>query len=81
MAFLFYSLAKHPQVQEKLYEEITSTFTSGEDISNYNKLQSMAYLDCVLKENMRLYPPISQLPPRILTSAQVIDGYKIPKVS
>nr|CAG4711117.1 unnamed protein product [Naegleria fowleri] len=79
LAFLFYSLAKHPQVQEKLYEEITSTFTSGEDISNYNKLQSMAYLDCVLKENMRLYPPISQLPPRILTSAQVIDGYKIPK--
>ncbi|KAG2374254.1 hypothetical protein C9374_011091 [Naegleria lovaniensis] len=79
LAFLFYSLAKNPQVQEKLYEEIVSTFSSGEDISNYNKLQNMTYLDCVLKENMRLYPPISQLPPRILTSSQVIDGYKIPK--
>nr|CAG4712036.1 unnamed protein product [Naegleria fowleri] len=79
MASLFYSLAKYPHVQEKLLEEISNTFSHDENISNYNKLQSMNYLDCVLKENMRLFPPITQLPLRVSNSPQVIEGYKVPK--
>ncbi|KAG2373875.1 hypothetical protein C9374_011760 [Naegleria lovaniensis] len=79
MASLFYSLAKYPHVQEKLLEEISNTFSHDENISNYTKLQNMNYLDCVLKENMRLFPPITQLPLRVLNSSQIIEGYKLPK--
>ncbi|KAG2378567.1 hypothetical protein C9374_008206 [Naegleria lovaniensis] len=80
LSSLFYSLAKNPHVQDKLYEEICSTFSNDEtSVINYQKLHDMPYLECVLKENLRLYPPIALLPGRMLQSSQVIDGYKVPK--
>ena len=75
-------MATNPRVQEKLYQEIIETFPLDQDetqFNNYEKVKDMKYLDAVLKENLRLFPPVPQLPLRILNSTTVIDGYKIPK--
>ncbi|GFY41589.1 cytochrome P450 3A24, partial [Trichonephila inaurata madagascariensis] len=50
LAFTFYLLIKHPDIQEKLYQEIKDI----ED-SNYNSIQSIPYLDQVFSESLRCY--------------------------
>lgn len=64
---LLYVCAKHPEVQEKLRREIDS------DLS----LKERPYLNSVIYEVLRLYPPISQLVNR-KTSCDTILGGKIP---
>ena len=79
LSFAFYSLASNPRIQDRLLEEIHQTFGQGEALANYEKINNMVYLDCFLKENLRMFPPVPQLPLRDLISPVVIDGYKVPK--
>lgn len=48
-------LAMHPDVQERLYDEIISTVTNSEYI-DYDTISKLDYMDQVLKESMRLIP-------------------------
>uniref|UniRef100_A0A182KFA6 Cytochrome P450 n=1 Tax=Anopheles christyi TaxID=43041 RepID=A0A182KFA6_9DIPT len=54
IAFTFYQLAKNPQIQEKLYQEIQDVL--GDDYRHvpltYNTLQNFPYLDMVVKESL-----------------------------
>ncbi|KAJ3786493.1 cytochrome P450 [Lentinula aff. detonsa] len=51
-------LSKHPEVQDKLRQEVTEARrnNNGEDLS-YNEINSLPYLDAVCRESLRLYPP------------------------
>ncbi|CAG2174176.1 unnamed protein product, partial [Oppiella nova] len=57
LSLCLYTIAKHPEVQQKLYQEI-QTFhgnkKSGAD--SYETLMSMKYLEAVIAETQRLYP-------------------------
>ncbi|TFK47420.1 cytochrome P450 [Heliocybe sulcata] len=59
---LLYMLATHPQVQEKLRAEMMEARNSGSLDENgdldYDTLMSMPWMDAVLKETLRLYPPV-----------------------
>lgn len=59
IAFVLYALGQHTNVQEKLFKEIKNVFGSdkNEPITS-QQLQELTYLDFVIKESMRLYPPI-----------------------
>ncbi|XP_031636156.1 probable cytochrome P450 4ac1, partial [Contarinia nasturtii] len=57
-------------VQQKLYEEI---LTIGDDM-NYNNL---TYMDAVIKEALRLYPPVPFIG-RVLGEDTIIDNVKLP---
>ncbi|KAI0669354.1 cytochrome P450 [Trametes maxima] len=50
-------LAEHPDVQEKLREEILEA-SNGEDL-DYDALVSLPYLDAVCRETLRLHPPVT----------------------
>lgn len=59
IAFCLYNLAKYPEVQRNVFNEIRSTI--GDDLENpfkLNDLNNMNYLELVIKESLRLYPPV-----------------------
>lgn len=54
-----FSLAHHPQVQDKLRDEISSVKCSNaQDLEN--NADSLRYLDAVLDEASRIYPPVGR---------------------
>lgn len=53
-----YSLATHPEVQERLFQEIQEKAPNRDSV-NYDTVNKMEYLDMVLSETLRCYPPAS----------------------
>nr|XP_034830101.1 cytochrome P450 4C1-like [Maniola hyperantus] len=48
-------LANHPEVQDKVFQEIKEVL--GDSERSLDNLAKLKYLDAVVKETMRLYPP------------------------
>lgn len=79
LQWTLYYLATHPELQEQLREEINATIGDAQDIT-YEHYQNMPLMDKVLKESLRLRPPI----PIMLRSAAkdlTLGGYSIKKNS
>jgi cytochrome P450 len=55
LTFTLYLLAKHPDVQQKVFQEITEI--ESQQNGTVDQLQKMTYITAVLNESMRLYPP------------------------
>jgi cytochrome P450 len=64
-------LAKHPEVQAKVYEEAISARGDSE-------LDSLPYLTATILESLRLYPPISQLINRLTTAPAILSSSSRP---
>lgn len=59
MYFMAYALAINPKVQQKLHEEVMSLKEKlNGRLPSYEDIQSLSYLDMVLSETLRLYPPV-----------------------
>jgi cytochrome P450 family 4 len=59
ISFVLYCLANHPEVQQKAYEEQQMLFDDDKNPTvTYTDLQSMKYLEQVIKEALRLYPSV-----------------------
>lgn len=59
IAFCMYNLAKHPEVQQKAFEEIRNVI--GDDVNKkvtQKDLNDLHYLELVIKETLRLYPSV-----------------------
>lgn len=63
LQFLFYLLAKHEDVQNKLIKEIDDMFKeSNKDNDSslgFEDVQKLPYLQAVIQESLRMYPPAS----------------------
>ncbi|KAJ8752070.1 hypothetical protein K2173_001097 [Erythroxylum novogranatense] len=70
------ALIKHPRVMKELQNEIRQTTLNKSKITEAD-LQKMPYLKAVMKETLRLYPPIPLLVPRKSTQDVKIKGYDI----
>lgn len=55
LTFTLCLLAKHPEIQEKVRQEIIAIESETHDV--VERLQKMTYTNAVLNESMRLYPP------------------------
>ncbi|XP_065055855.1 cytochrome P450 3A19-like [Rhopilema esculentum] len=51
-----YHLALYPEIQERVYEEITRICES-KDTATYDEIKEMVYLEAFVSETLRLYPP------------------------
>jgi len=71
-----YLLTQHPDVQMKIQEELDNVL--GNRLPEYEDLDKLSYLTCVIKEAMRLYPPVPEAL-RELESDLQIENYFIPK--
>ncbi|KAJ3656428.1 hypothetical protein Zmor_015508 [Zophobas morio] len=79
ICFALYCLADHPEVQEKVFQEQKEIFGDRKNpVTTYSDLQQMKYLECVLKETLRLYPSVPVIG-RYTTEEIHFDGYVIPK--
>lgn len=59
LTFAAYELALNPQIQNKLYEEIADTNEMLDDQRiDYDRLHKMKYLDQVVNESLRKWPPV-----------------------
>ncbi|CAG9806343.1 unnamed protein product [Chironomus riparius] len=58
MTFTLYELALNPDIQERLREEITNGIEENDGKLTYDMLFGFKYLDMVINESLRKYPPI-----------------------
>lgn len=76
MSWCLYNLAKYPDVQEKLYQEITRVQSeSNGDVSA--ELGKLPYVKAVLKETLRMYPVVYSTS-RNISEPMELGGYNIP---
>ncbi|KFM70608.1 Cytochrome P450 315a1, mitochondrial, partial [Stegodyphus mimosarum] len=71
-----YSLAKHPECQEKFFSQIKAVVPPGQIIT-MNHLEKIPYAMWIIKETLRLYPIASFLT-RVLPEKIVLGDYEIP---
>ncbi|XP_015764480.1 PREDICTED: cytochrome P450 3A29-like [Acropora digitifera] len=57
LGFVSYHLALDTQVQDKLRDEIDRLWPGDEETPSYDVLHKMDYLDMVINEALRMYPP------------------------
>ncbi len=74
-----YHLLKNPDTMQKLVEEIRATFSDFDDVT-LEDLARLKYLQAVLQEGLRMYPPVPITLPRLTPNEGVeIDGMFIPR--
>ncbi|CAF1466091.1 unnamed protein product [Adineta steineri] len=78
ISFFFYIMATHQKVQKKLYIEIRQEL--GEDEITYEKINQLSYLDMVISETLRLYPPFIRFD-RVASAPYELGIYHLPKGS
>jgi cytochrome P450 family 6 len=76
MTFALYELATNPHVQEKLREEINTVLAKHDDKLTYDGMMEMTYMEKVLHETLRKYPPVPNLT-RECTKNYTIPGTNI----
>ncbi|KAH8360758.1 hypothetical protein KR084_008293 [Drosophila pseudotakahashii] len=78
VSFCLYLLSRHETVQQRLFEELKEHY--GWDLDRgviQSDFAALPYLNCVVKESLRLYPPIPAVA-RCLEKDLAIDGGYIP---
>lgn len=78
ISWTLYMLGCYPDVQEKVYDEMISIFNGSDRPATLTDLNEMKYLERVIKESMRIFPPVPTLG-RILSEDVQLDQYLIPK--
>lgn len=53
LAFVFYELARNPDIQQNLYEEVLTVRGKNSNIYSYETVQEMSYLDCVIQGELQ----------------------------
>ncbi|NXP12998.1 CP3AO protein, partial [Thinocorus orbignyianus] len=77
LSYIAYNLAIHPDVQQRLQDEI-DTHLPNKATPNYNAIMQMEYLDMVVNETLRLYPVGGRIE-RVCKKTVEINGVTIPK--
>lgn len=65
---MIYALSQCPKVQEKLYEELKEAFDNPDKFT-MAELNNLPYCDLVLKETLRLFPPVPFIGRKLIEAA------------
>ncbi|XP_065909836.1 cytochrome P450 3A24-like isoform X2 [Dysidea avara] len=78
LAYTSYLLALNQDKQDELYREIEQFYNENPTATTYEACQGVQYLDMVLCESLRFYPPVSRSA-RVAGETVIINGVTIPK--
>ncbi|KZV15490.1 hypothetical protein F511_44298 [Dorcoceras hygrometricum] len=70
-------LIKHPQAMKKAQEEVRNIVGTKGTVDEVD-IQSLPYLKAIIKETLRLFPPVPLSLPKETIDKCTIDGYEIP---
>ncbi|CAH1382250.1 unnamed protein product, partial [Tenebrio molitor] len=72
MTFALYELSKHQELQDKVRDEVDTVLAIYGGKITYEAIQEMKYMDQVINETLRKYPPLP------LLTRKCVRDYKIP---
>jgi cytochrome P450 len=75
LSWTFYLLSQNPHAQHKLDEELERVLHGR--LPRYEDLPALVYTEQVIKEAMRIYPPVMAIPRSVLRDV-TIGGYAVP---
>jgi len=78
MSWTFFMLTAHPDIQNRLYEEIMTNIGDGEPRFDLLAAQQMPYLNGVVYETLRLHPPVPVDPKTCIEEDTLPDGTRVP---
>ncbi|NWS29244.1 CP4V2 protein, partial [Polioptila caerulea] len=76
--WVLYLLGRNPEVQKKVHRELDEVFGNTERSVTTDDLKNLRYLECVVKEALRLFPSVPMFA-RTLREDCCIKGYQIPR--
>ena len=75
LGYVAYILATHPEIQDKLRNEVDKSFEENEGkMPKYAAVQEMEYLDMIIYETLRRFTPVAALG-RVCTEDYQVPGY------
>ncbi|XP_061349591.1 phenylacetaldehyde oxime monooxygenase CYP71AN24-like isoform X2 [Gastrolobium bilobum] len=77
LEWAFAELVKNPNTMKKVQQEVRRVVGKKSKVDE-NDVNQMNYLKCVIKETLRLHPPVPLLIPRETISSVKLKGYDIP---
>ena len=78
LSTITYYLLRTPRVMEKLQRDIRAKFTDYSKINSKSTLD-LPYLDAVILEGLRVYPPLPFALPRVVPEGgDTVDGHHLP---
>lgn len=78
VSYIILMLAMHPDIQEKLFDELHSVFASQDEDMTCERMQKLPYLDQVIKEALRLFP-VGPFMVRVTSNDVQLSNCTIPK--
>jgi len=77
ISFALFLVGHHPEIQEKIQEELGEIFGDSDRPATMADLQKMKYLECCIKESLRIYPSVPFIG-RSVTEDTIINGFNAP---
>ncbi|XP_071539347.1 probable cytochrome P450 301a1, mitochondrial [Panulirus ornatus] len=78
IGFTLYLLARHPEVQARLQEELDNVLGDHQGPLTPKHLAQLSYLKTIIKESLRIFPVMAGSV-RLLNRDVVLSGYMVPK--
>ncbi|KAG6445667.1 hypothetical protein O3G_MSEX004042 [Manduca sexta] len=78
LCFMIMRISNEPLVQNLIYEEVQRVLGGSEHSPTMEQLGDMKYLECCIKESLRLYPAVPFIS-RVVYENVELSGYMVPK--
>jgi cytochrome P450 len=76
LGYISFELAKHPELFKTLQEEL-SKYTDVDSLKS-TELEQLPMLNAVIKETLRMWPPVSPFARLVPPEGTMLGGYHIP---